>query len=408
MLLLASCSVAPSKKKIQLRSGDYEMQFDIGPIQIPVRLWVGSDGNWMIHNWTETINLDSLVIGDSSFHIEMPLFNTSLNGKILTDSTFEGLWTDHSRDSLYQIPFAAFRKSDTRLSFPQNNPIDSRLTYQVVFTPENPEESNNAIGEFIKLNDALVGTFLTESGDYRYLEGAHTGSSLHLSSFDGAHLFYFCGNIDENRLTDGKFYSGKHWSEEWFGELNRQAVLRDPDSLTFVKDKEIGFCFKVQDFNGDSVAFDSSAFAGHVSIIQIFGSWCPNCTDESVFLKSLYDKYHTAGLNIIPVAFERNSELGAAKAAVDKQFAQLDLQYKPYFGGPSGKGRASDVFSMLSNISSYPTMIIVDKEGVVRKIHTGFYGPGTGGYYEKHCAELTSFISSLLNENASTEFTSVQ
>lgn len=395
---LASCNTAEPSKNIQLKSGEYEMQFDIGPVVIPVRLSVDQQQQWVIHNWSEHIVLNSMGLKDSIFQIDMPLFNTTLSGRILSDSTFAGYWTDHSRDSLYQIPFSGFRKPGGHADSGAASYRGSRLTYQVVFSPEVPGDCNNAIGEFYVENSSLVGTFLTESGDYRFLEGDYTGNSLHLSSFDGAHLFYFCANVTGAELTDGKFYSGKHWSEEWKGTLNNAAVLRDPDSLTFVKDEVKRFEFQVQNFDGDSITFDSAAFAGHVSIIQIFGSWCPNCTDESVFLKGLYEKYHEAGLSVIPVAFERNPDLSAARESVGKQFGQLELRYEPYYGGRSNKGRASEVFPMLNHISSYPTMIIVDKTGSVRKIHTGFYGPGTGEHYEKHCAELSDFIARLLDE----------
>ena len=398
ILILVSCNTNVADKKISLKTGEYELLFAVGETGIPVRLSIDSSNQWTIHNWNENIPLDSIKLNGDSFHIDMPLFNTSLDGHITSDSTFNGKWTDHSRDSLYQIAFIATHNADFRPRHVIDTKHADKLTYEVVFSPDSIADLSKAVGIFYRKSNTLVGTFLTESGDYRFLEGEDTGKSLHLSCFDGAHLFYFCANREGDQLTDGKFYSGNHWSEEWKGTMNESASLRNPDSLTFVQDKKSSFDFTVRNFDGNSVTFDSSHFKGHVTIVQIFGSWCPNCTDESIFVKSLYQKYHSRGLEVIPVAFERTADVSLAKQAVFSQFEELDLQYTPYFGGISNNGQSTKTFHKLSRISSYPTMVIIDKLGVVRKIHTGFYGPGTVEHFERHCTELTQFIEKLLAE----------
>lgn len=402
IIVLASCnSIVPDKHPVLMR-GEYELHFALGEVDIPVRLSIDSARRWKIHNWNESILIDSVGIFGNTFHADMPLFNTSLDGNILTDTTFSGRWTDHSRDSLYEIPFKARRIGDIRSSEVKDAANwGEKFTYQAVFSPDSGDDSCSAVGIFYRKNNAVVGTFLTESGDYRFLEGEDTGKSLHLSSFDGAHLFYFCANVEGDYLTDGKFFSGKHWSEEWRAFLNPTATLRNPDSLTFVQNNKVAFSFTVQDFEGDTIVFDSSKFAGQVTVVQIFGSWCPNCTDESKFMKTIYEKYHAEGLQVIPVAFERSPEIDIARASVYKQFQELGLEYRPYYGGHSNKGHASEIFSKLTKITSYPTAIIVDKKGVVRKIHTGFYGPVAGDLFDKHCAEISLFIEKLLNENPS-------
>jgi hypothetical protein len=53
---------------------------------------------------------------------------------------------------------------------------------------------------------------------------------------------------------------------------------------------------------------------------------------------------------------------------------------------------------MLNKIISFPTTIIIDKKGIVRQIHTGFSGPGTGEYYNKFVEEFTRFMEKLEKE----------
>jgi len=53
---------------------------------------------------------------------------------------------------------------------------------------------------------------------------------------------------------------------------------------------------------------------------------------------------------------------------------------------------------MLLKIRLFPNNIFIDKKGMVRKIHTGFYGPGTGMYYTNYVRETEALLDGLLNE----------
>jgi len=378
----------------QLIPGDYVFEFNMDTLKVPVRLNINKSGTWSFINWTEKITLDSLIWNGKSFSSKMPFFNTVIDGTVLNDSTIEGKWTDMSREPLYQIPFTAKR---SYLPQAPKEKLPENLIYSVTFSPESPTDSDRAVGVFHKYDTLLYGTFLTGSGDHRFLQGYQKGDSLTLSCFDGTHLFYYKAQIEGDSLR-GKFYSGKHHSANWVGLKNANAKLSHPDSLTSLKSSSEEFKFKVRNEVGDSVQFDRSKFEGKVTIVQIFGSWCPNCTDESRFFKVLYDKYHQNGLDIVPVAFERSDDFSKAKSNVHRQFKQLGLVYPPYFGEKMGKGAAARIFSGLKDLSAYPTSIFIDKKGNVRKIHTGFYGPGTGEFYKIHTAELESFVTNLLSE----------
>jgi len=47
---------------------------------------------------------------------------------------------------------------------------------------------------------------------------------------------------------------------------------------------------------------------------------------------------------------------------------------------------------------SFPTSILVDKNGKIRHIHTGFSGPATGKVYDEYKEEMREIIKSLLVE----------
>jgi len=51
---------------------------------------------------------------------------------------------------------------------------------------------------------------------------------------------------------------------------------------------------------------------------------------------------------------------------------------------------------MLNRIISYPTSIFIDRQGEIRKIFTGFSGPGTGEHFLELSSEMISLIEEML------------
>ena len=74
------------------------------------------------------------------------------------------------------------------------------------------------------------------------------------------------------------------------------------------------------------------------------------------------------------------------------------IEYAILYGGKSGNKDALEVFPYLDKMMSFPTAIYFDKDNNIRKIYTGFYGPGTGKYYEDYTVTTENFIEELLAE----------
>ena len=55
---------------------------------------------------------------------------------------------------------------------------------------------------------------------------------------------------------------------------------------------------------------------------------------------------------------------------------------------------------MLNKVLAFPTTIFVDRKGQVRRIHTGFSGPGTGVHFEQWERGFRAFMAELLGESA--------
>ena len=268
--------------------------------------------------------------------------------------------------------------------------------YAVVFSPKTGT-SNNAIGLFEQEGNVVTGTFATETGDYRYLAGNVSGDKLFLSTFDGSHAFLFEAEQTDSGLV-GTFYSGTHWKENWIAQKNDSAQLRNPNSLTFIKEGYDGLSFSFPNENGDSISLNNKLFEDKAVIVQIMGSWCPNCLDETKYLSILYDKYNEKGLEVVALAFERTKTQEKAMHNLTRLKNRTGARYTFLLGGATRNDKAAEKLPMLNHIMSYPTAIFLDKEKTVRRIHTGFYGPTTGKFYDDFILETEALVEAMLGE----------
>ncbi len=396
-LLFYSCSEKTTSLSTNPVSGIWQLSFEIqdssGTFRIPARLELDSALHMALINGDERIELSSFKREGDSVIVRLEPYLSTLHFKIIRPDSIHGYWQDESREN-YKISFSGTPSAGSELY----NPEWTERTYDATFSYDCADCAYKTVGIFRSEDGLLTGTFLTESGDYRYLQGlTKKDGSFFMSCFDGAHLFYFTGTMNGDSISDGMFYSGKHHHEQWNAVENPNAQLRDPDSLTFLKDGISSLDFSVKNINGDSVYFGEEQFRDKITVVQILGTWCPNCTDETRFWKSVATTYAN-DVQIIPVAFERGNDFGRHIRAIDNYKKQFALPYEVYLGGEVNKNNAASVFSDLNAIMSYPTSIIIDKQGKVRKIHTGFYGPSTGKYHTLYTERLRNEIEKLRGE----------
>jgi hypothetical protein len=98
------------------------------------------------------------------------------------------------------------------------------------------------------------------------------------------------------------------------------------------------------------------------------------------------------------LAFESKPEFDYASTRVKKTINRLNANYTFLIAGVSDKEKASEALPALNEVLAFPTLIYIDKKGKVRKIHTGFTGPGTGDYYDRWVAEHENLVNELLEE----------
>lgn len=366
--------------------------------ELPFVFKVDSTQKITIYNANEKIQVEDISIKGDSVFIEMPVFDAQINAAIDEYSNLIGYYT--KGPSYKKVPFIA--RYDVHFRYPTtsttHNPIAGN--WEVTFSP-NTEDSYKAKGIFKDGPDnKITGTFLTETGDYRFLEGVLDEERLSLSCFDGAHAFLFDGLVKNDSIISGMFYSGNHYKEPWVAVRNDTYELTDPNKLTFLKEGYDKIEFSFPDLDGKQVSLADTRFKGKAVIIQIMGSWCPNCLDESKYLSQFYAANKSGDFEIVALAFENAKTIEKATENLTRLKDNIDIEYPILIAqfGSVNKKLAAEKLPMLNHILSYPTTIFIDKKGVVRKIHTGFSGPATGEKYVEFTKEFESFVLTLNNE----------
>ncbi len=352
-----------------------------------------------IINGDERLKVTDIKINGDSVFIHMPLFDSEFKLKFFGDS-LKGQWIKHLGVRDTQMDFTAAPNTAWRFfKDPEKSGFNVGGRWAAVFGEGDSKEE--LVGEFKQTGQRVTGTFLSISGDYRFLEGTVSGNQLYLSCFDGGHAYLFTATItDANTLTVGLYYAGYSGLDKWSALRDANAKLPDAYSLTALKPgyNKIAFTFKY--INGHDVSLSDARFKNKVVIVQILGSWCPNCMDETNFLvNNYYPKYHTKGVEIIGLAYERTTDFANSQRTLKQLKTHFNIPYPLLITGftPS-KGDPEKSLPMLADFKGFPTTIIIDKKGDVRKIHTGFSGPGTGEYYTQFIDEFEKLTDDLLRE----------
>ncbi len=395
-LFVVSAIACHKNTQTTLSNGYYRITLDVKDNkQIPFIARVTSENTLEIYNAEEVIHVDEIQYKNDSVYIQTPVFEGYIAAKITKDG-FEGHFIKESLDRIVRVK--AEKGNNIRFEITdKSTPASLEGIWETVFSQNSEEDRYIAKGIFKQKGNQVTGTFRTTTGDYRYLEGVVNGHQFHLSTFDGAHAFLFTGTLTDSTLT-GNFYSGNHWKEPFVAKRNPTYELPSAEGLTYLKEGYHKFSFSFPDENGNSISLEDEQFKNKVTIVQIMGTWCPNCLDESKFYTQ-FSKENPA-VKFVSLAFEVAKTPEIAFQRINRLKKRIGIKYPILLAqyGSDSKLIANEKLPMLNHVLSYPTTIFVDKKGNVRKIHTGFNGPATGDLYLEFQKEFKSFVNLLLKE----------
>jgi peroxiredoxin len=361
--------------------------------------WKTENGKtvWYIHNAAEKIKVDNIVATGDSLIVQMPVFESQFRIRY-SNNKLSGLWLKAGSVKTQAIPFTA-EQSNNR--FATTAAVNKNITgrWSVQFAGNQPNELS--VAELKQNGNKLSGTFLNPTGDYRYLEGVVTKDSLFLSCFDGGHAFLITAKIENStKISGGTFYSGALYKEGWTGTKNAHAKVTEETVAMHVKPGEEKLHFSFKDLTGKTVSIDDAQFKNKVVIVQLMGSWCPNCMDETAFLSEYYNKNKQRGVEVIALAYEYSTDWERSVKSLQKFQQRFNVQYTVLNTGVAVNDslRTEKTLPELTPIKFFPSSVIIDRKGKIRKLDTGFNGPGTGAHYTAYKKEFENIIDMLLLE----------
>ena len=395
IVLIISCK---EDSIIVLKKGTWRATLDVlDDKELPFIFEVEHDNKLKIYNDKEVIEVDEVEYRSDSVFIKTPVFQSYIAAKFIDDHTLEGSYIKEELDRI--VPFKASFGIAERFETSKTAAGNMTGNWETVFSPDVVEDRYIAKGIFSQKGNKVTGTFRTTTGDYRFLEGVMEGSTFKLSTFDGSHAFLFTGTVTDSTML-GMFYSGNHFKEPFVAKRNEHYELPRADALTFLREGYDKFEFSFPDANGNMVSLEDERFKNKVVLVQLMGTWCPNCLDESKFYAEYYNKNKHKDIEFIALAFEYAKTQDQAFKNIARLKARIGIDYPMLLAqtGSSSKVEAQKKLPMLNHVLSYPTTIFIDKKGTVRKIHTGFNGPATGEKYVEFKNEFNGFVNNLLKK----------
>ena len=334
-----------------------------------------------------------------------------LNASLLTNDSaiyplhvFDGQLTLYTSASKLHGTYTRFdtREGTRRLAFTETSiNLDQRLTtrkrrYAAIFSEADGTGVYQAIGHINVTNGKATGNFETTTGDYRYLQGAQMGDSLWLSCFDGAHLFLFTAHHKGDSLIQGRFWSGGTMPEHWAARLDSNAKL--PDALTLSSRlTDVAVHISVLDTSGKLISIDDPRYRNKAVIIQVMGSWCPNCMDETNWLTQFYaDK--PADLEVLALAFERKPDIAYWSVRIKRIVKVQHVPYQIGYAGMANTDSASKRLPFITGVKAFPTTIFLNRAHIVAAIHTGYSGPATGSGYNTYKHEFANLVNTIIKK----------
>lgn len=407
-LLLGGCSGASSDSKTttaalpRLARGRWHGNLLVGGThRLPIELEMLADSagrpRALLYNGGETFRLTEFSAGPGdSLQIRLHVFDAALVGKV-TKTAFMGYWQKFDKTN-YRVPFRLVPgKAKGQPVKPATNFAG---IWAVTFTDATDGSSYPAVGVFEQRNNTVSGTFLTTTGDYRYLRGEARRDTLRLYTFDGAHGYVFQARWQPDGTLKGDLWSGPSGHETWTAHPDPRAKLPEAETITGMKPGEDSLTFTFPDLRGRPLASTDARFRGKVVVVQLLGSWCPNCMDETAFLAPFYRAHRAEGLEMVGLAYERTRDTATVHPRLRRLQKHFGMEYPILLAGISSADSASASLPQLKSVEAFPTSIIIGRDGRVRRVHTGFSGPGTGKYYQEWRQDFEQTIKKLLAEKA--------
>jgi thiol-disulfide isomerase/thioredoxin len=387
-LLLALAAPLPSPE------GPWRAVLDLGGgATLPFELHITRRAGGLrasLCNGRQCGSLSAVSVGGDSLRLDLTDYAATITARLSRDS-LTGLYRNVGNRGPRVIPFRASRGRWAPTAAPAAllGRWDATFFSDFGSSPRVFELRNGSRG--------FEGTVISNTGDYGHFAGRVTADSFALAHFDGSFVYLLLGALHGDTLR-GVFRAGLRGQTPWIAVRSTDAAhLRAPTEIT-TADTSGPFRFAFPDLAGRVVSDRDARFRGKVVLVDIFGSWCPTCHDAAPDLVRLYHKYHARGLEIVGLAYEVTGDSALDGRQVRRYRDKFRIPFPLLLAGINDTDAAAETLPQLRGFTSFPTSVFLGRDGRVRQIRAGFYGPAMGVQHDQLVREYENEVERLLRE----------
>lgn len=392
-ILLASFAVA--KDHVQNGIWDGTIDFDQKSIAFPLEITThGSKATVSFFNGEERVSSTSGSIDGQNLNASFDHYATKLEAK-LTATGIEGTYGG-SRSRLRHFQAKPHQKHVV-------SSLNAPDIHGVWELPTDSPKGEKAWRFIVQQSGPQVtAAILRVDGDTGALQGTYDGTRFLLNHFDGARasIVEIVPNNDRTLTVklEGFHNPAKIFTAVRVDDARAKGLPPPTDASqhTWVKDPNQPLQFSFPDVNGKVVSNADAQFKNKVVIVNITGSWCPNCHDEAPFLADLYRKYHSQGLEIVALDFEE-AEQKNDPVRLQAFIKKYGIKYTYLIAGEPKELQAK--IPQAENLNSWPTTFFLSRDGRVTAVHAGFAAPASGEFNTQLKKEVTNTVEKLLAAN---------
>jgi thiol-disulfide isomerase/thioredoxin len=170
------------------------------------------------------------------------------------------------------------------------------------------------------------------------------------------------------------------------------AALARPAAPQYAVQGKLGkpapdFTLTVLDGPGKTRTLTRADLAGKVVVIDFWATWCKPCLMELPEIQKLVEHYAAAKKGVLVVALSEDDhpgEISEIRKLVEKTLADQKIDLA---AGPVGRIGLdpSNAVGKAFEVEGYPTLVILDANGVVQSAHVG-YNPDAAEALQKSLA----------------------
>jgi thiol-disulfide isomerase/thioredoxin len=385
--------LAASTARAQSIAGVWDATVTVNTLDVPFRFELsgsGADVKGWFFNGDERVASTTGRFESGSLVLTFNEYATTLDAT-LTDGRLDGRY---DRGGFGSYPFHATRFVPAPVADASDVPSIAGLWNLQVKSSKGEDAWRFIVRQS---GSEVSAAILRVDGDTGTLTGRYRDGHFVLSHFSGARPAL----LDVTITPDGTLAVSQNGTAALTGVRAGSATAQrlpqpsDPSRFTSVRDPFEPFRFSFPGLDGTVVANTDQRFAGKVVIVNISGSWCPNCHDEAPFLAELYHRYQQRGLEVVSLSFEEGEQLKNPQR-LRAFIKRYHIDYPVLLAGEPKE--AVDKLPQAVNLSAFPTTFFLGRDGLVRGAHAGFAGAASGRFHAEQKAEIVATVERLLSE----------